>query len=467
MPLPVANPPTLVGAVTPFRNTTIGPRTESFSHTVPAGANALVVNLGYELFGGVAAPITWGGVEVPLLVMWGPSQAQKPAIYLLWNPAPGTASIEITMTSAFARGIDVWAYNIANLGGAKFGDCTFANTAPGFPSGRSPVGDIYTAPTDLVVTWMSTMAGSATFTPLDGQTLLVAQSAGDLFPKLAGAYQPTVIDGLTETDWSFGPGTDQSEFIGLVNAWSGVTGTPEGAPYALGPVSGTFTTSSQPAPESSYDGAGHANGEQWQCLHTVPSTHRTLVVLAGHHFGALSGVTYAGVPMVRYDTPDVPDTRSMWVLEDAPVGTDFVQATTSLTRSYVVFGAYSLASQGILAVNSVAGPGPLIVDSQPDAIVVSLVDDRGTQDMVYTPDAGHTLLFALPMHYNNGVPQVNNSLDNGASDYIIATDVTTTITWTLTPPFFPTVLIAFSFIPGIEPPPPDCPGRRTGQQTGA
>lgn len=427
-----------------------------FSHTVPSGTGALLVYVAQESFFQPLATVTWGGVTVPLLNAHQPINIQ-PWTYLLLNPTPGTQNIVVTpdLGQVLFVSITASAVNIANYGGIRFSDWAYSNLSPLDPPVYTPNSRMHTESTDLVLSAISQLMGGATFTPV-GMSIVVAQNGlGDSAVKMAVGQ--TDSTGLSTTiDWTL---LDNHVFMVHMMAIKRLDGTPSGVHEAIGPVTNTFATEEQPTP--ALLPLDPPPGDYWHWWHTVPSTHRTLVValMTSDAATPVTSVTFNGVELSPYY--QAANQYFVYILENAPIGTHLVEVR-QLGRRYFMAGAYSLSTSGLIAATSAGGFAPtLTVASQPDAVAILMADYPYKEPYLtftYAPVVG-TMLWDQPLYVNSNTiegnrPNINDTVDHGFSFYRIASGATVDMTWTVDPPLWVNGRIAFSFIP-VTPIPPE------------
>lgn len=441
-------PPVLLGTSGAGRRTGSSTVPLTFSHTVPTGTDSLIIAIVFTDFFAADVTVTFGAVPVPCIQL--PPQgnvASDVRLYELLNPPPGTATISATPTNNCSMAGIAW--NIGHYGCIRWMNGNGVNVGP-FPD---PAQTIYTHPTDLVFDLVDAR-NSTSFVPVGAVSLLADLSAADAFAKCASAHWPTtpLVDELTPTHWVMTPPTNFGQVVIAIAGFDDAP--PAGAPYAIGRATDFMNPTSGA-------GAGAAINEYyWK--HEVLSTHRFLVVLVGEEneggAGQVNSVTYAGIPL----TPlviDVPSDRSLWYLENAPVGIDYVRVSNSHFWRFSG-SAYSLDTDGIIAyaVRNTQ-TDVLAVPAAPGAIVIDLISMENTtiiNNLRGTPSLGQVQLYQQPINLfmQNGALGFGGV--SGLGSWAISDANIYNMGWVLVPDSV-SQQIAFSFV-GNEPPPPP-PGR--------
>lgn len=454
--------PVLLGAASQARSATLAAM--PFAHTVPSGTGALLVYVAQNSTFQPLAEVTWNGTPLTPVPLLNAHLVINilPWTYLLLNPTPGAGTITVTpnLTQTLFVGITASAVNIGNYGGIRFADWAYSIIAPGDPPAFTPASSIHTTPTDLVLSAIAQVLSGATFGPV-GQTLVCAQNGlADTNVKMAVGQADLVTD-YTTVDWTL---VDRRVFMVHVMAIKAIDGIPPGVHAAIGPVTNTFTTESQPAPPQDALGVPFPYdpppGDWWHWWHTVPFTHRTLVVplIWADPSTPVFSVTYNGVPMTAYYATT---NFAVYVLENAPIGSHLIEVR-QVTRRTFMAGAYSISSAGLIAANSAGNLGTgVTVASQVDAIVIAMADYPDAKepyhDFTFGPN-GPTLWDQLLYLNSNTIegnrPNINETVDHGFSWWKVASGASTVMDWTVDPVLFSNGRVAFSFIPAPIPPPP-------------
>lgn len=450
--------PTILGTASAGRASgpTGGSYTATFSHTVPAGTNALVVAGAYDYFAGDPPTVTWNGLVVP---RWHNLFAgERPCLYILIDPPPGTGNVVIPGSPVHGGSVCGAALNVANFAGIRWIEYPFA----GFFAPTHQSTHIYTQATDLLFDafiWdgFGPISG-ATATPDPGQTLLVSQSGLSDGALLIACSQGVPVDmGAPPTQGNYstmGWSTSVSAFWShYVIAFKGLdTAAPVGMPSSVGRMTHTDTVDQQAPPPDILP----AN-TPWRWRHEVPSTHRFLVVTAVTWDEDPVAVTFqpdggAAVPLtlVEYGSH-----AGVFILPDAPVGLGWLRIVLTNDRWFGA-SAYSLSTSGLIAAVSRIGTfPPLDVPSEPGAIVIDHIGNLDTNWRSFVAVAPQAGLFYQPIVGNANTQEGVTSPFSmaGAGSWRTADSALTDMGWTITASSNLSRQAGFSFI-GITPPPP-------------
>lgn len=450
-------PPTIVGPVSIGASVSGLPgNVLTLPHTVPAGAQALYFYLSWDTFFAVIPDVTWMGTPLVLLHM-PPTATLRGCLYQLLNPTPGSGDIVSTASVVHGTSQAGCAFNLTDLGGVRFAEFEYRFWFdPDFDD--LDVG-IYSDPTDLVLTFPGYYGSAATVTPDPGITVLAAQGGGMALacgqvtaPVAVGV--PAVQANSTRADWTISSIPFNAGATNYTIAFKGLDdAAPAGAPATIGRVTDSMTVEQQPQ-----TGVALADNP-WTWRHEVPSTHRTLVVLATWFDTGVSAVTFqldGGLALPLTELVQA-NSAGCWILEDAPVGVGYIRVILSVPR-WCGAAAYSISGTDVTADVFRGGidPNYMRIDTTPGNLVVDRIGQQTNEFLSWTPDSG-LVFFNEPIYGRLNERTNTTGSNSGGSSCRTAIGNSTDMPWTPNPGAATFSQAGFTFL-GVEPPPPERPG---------
>lgn len=432
-------PPSLVGIVSSGRTgpPSVGFNTLTIPHTAAGGGDVLVVFVQSDSFATEAPIVTWKGTTCECVH----AVASRGFLYQLFAYPTGAGDLVVFHDHAFGATLGAVVCQVANYGGFRWAERT--GTFWFDPTPGTQITRIYAEATDLVLSFFG-WPGSGSVVAADaGQTVLANQSGSSGFGIAVAMGQviapvetgnPPVAGNYTQATWTSSVVPFNSQIEAYLLAINGLDrAAPIGAPESIGRVTHQMSLEQQPTVAADFPDFP----QRWR--HEVPSTHRTLAVLAFGFDMFVDSVEWhpdGGTPQAL--TAYTNTGFQVWTLTSATPGLGYMRLALDRPRWYGA-SAFSLRGTSLIGDILRGGIDPggfMVIDSTVGGIVIDRISHQTIAFQTWTAGsggAGQSCLFQEPIYGSANVRTDTTGSSSGASSWTIAVATTTQPTWTQSP----------------------------------